>query len=347
MLFDLPDDDTLYRALQARDAGYAGQVYVCIAATGAFCCLTCPEPTPALEDCSFRDSIGACIEAGFRPCQHCAPLRAAALTDPVIAALLEALDAQPERRWSAQDLVLLGYALPTVRRSFKRHFGMTFLEMARQRRLREGFESAVLPGVTLAPQAGAFASVEGFRAGLTRLLGSAPARGQGLLCAYWVPTPLGDMVAVASHSHLHLLEFADRKALPAELQRLAKAAKGGIGIGRIAVIEQAQAELAQFFAGERAEFETPLFQEGSAFSGKVWAALRRIPAGEIRSYAQLAQAIDRPKATRAVARANGANQIALMVPCHRVIGADGALTGYGGGLWRKQRLLEIERCYLA
>lgn len=109
--------------------------------------------------------------------------------------------------------------------------------------------------------------------------------------------------------------------------------------------EQAGAELDAFFAGRSARFETPLFQEGSGFSRAVWAELRAIPPGTTRSYADIARQIGRPSATRAVARANGANQIALMVPCHRVLGADGGLTGYGGGLWRKQRLLEIERRY--
>ncbi|MBS4009429.1 MAG: methylated-DNA--[protein]-cysteine S-methyltransferase, partial [Roseovarius sp.] len=102
-------------------------------------------------------------------------------------------------------------------------------------------------------------------------------------------------------------------------------------------------ELADYFAGRSSCFLTPLAMAGSAFTKQVWAALREIPAGETRSYSDIARQIGRPTATRAVARANGANQIALMIPCHRVIGADGSLTGYGGGLWRKQRLIEIER----
>ena len=104
--------------------------------------------------------------------------------------------------------------------------------------------------------------------------------------------------------------------------------------------------MARFFAGESAHFNTPLALHGSEFTTAVWRALREIPAGETRSYGALAQALGRPSAVRAVAQANGANQIALVIPCHRVIGADGSLTGYGGGLWRKQRLLEIERGYL-
>jgi len=92
-------------------------------------------------------------------------------------------------------------------------------------------------------------------------------------------------------------------------------------------------------------FETPLVLHGSPFSRDVWQELLRIPAGQTRSYSDVARAIGRPDAVRAVARANGANQIALVIPCHRVLGADGALTGYGGGLWRKQRLIQVERQY--
>jgi len=96
------------------------------------------------------------------------------------------------------------------------------------------------------------------------------------------------------------------------------------------------------FAGNLRHFKTPLAPVGTPFSKSVWAKLREIPVGETRSYAQIARAIDRPTATRAVARANGANPIAIVVPCHRVIGSDGSLTGYGGGLWRKRWLIEHE-----
>ncbi|MBD9528499.1 bifunctional transcriptional activator/DNA repair enzyme AdaA [Paracoccus sp. PAR01] len=350
MLFDLPDHDTLYQALLARDARYDGQAYVCVASTGVFCRLTCPARKPLPENCSFHATIGACIEAGFRPCKRCHPLQAAANADPTIAALLRLLDDDPQRRWSERDLERMGYDLSTVRRSFKRHFAMTFLDMARQRRLREGFETLVDTGRVIAAQQDAgFDSPSAFRAAFARILGCAPAdlTQGGLLVADWIATPLGDMVAVCSQTHLHLLEFIERKALPTELQKLSETTPGGIGIGRNRITEQARSELQAFFDGRLPRFETPIHQPGSAFSREVWAELRRIPAGETRSYAQLAEAIGRPSATRAVARANGANQIALMVPCHRVIGADGSLTGYGGGLWRKQRLLEIEAQYRA
>jgi AraC family transcriptional regulator of adaptative response/methylated-DNA-[protein]-cysteine methyltransferase len=242
----------------------------------------------------------------------------------------------------------MGHDPSTVRRSFKRQFGLTFLEIARHRRLREGFDmlSQGRAVITAQHEAG-FESASAFREAFAKLLGCAPGalNPEAALRASWITTPLGDMLAVSGRTHLHLLEFIERKGLPRELERLRADTPGGLGIGRFAPTEQAAAELAEYFAGARPLFETPLALHGSAFSREVWHELRLIPAGETRSYLDIAKRIGRPSATRAVARANGANQIALLIPCHRVIGADGSLTGYAGGLWRKQRLLEIERQY--
>ncbi|MFN8947128.1 MAG: bifunctional transcriptional activator/DNA repair enzyme AdaA [Alphaproteobacteria bacterium] len=346
MLFDLPDQETLYAALLARDSRFDGQAFVCVSSTGVFCRLTCPARKPRVENCTFFATIGECISAGYRACKRCHPLQAAATADPNIVALLKALDESPDLRWSEAHVEELGFDHSTVRRSFKRQFGMNFLEMDRQRRLREGFETLARGGkVITAQHEASFESASAFRAAFARLLGRAPAdlRTGGRLRATWIPTPLGDMLAVSSPVHLHLLEFVDRKGLPAELARLMAAEKQGIGLGTLPPSEQAAAELADYFAARSDRITTPLACAASAFTQQVWDALRAIPVGETRSYSDIARQIGRPAAVRAVARANGANQIAVMVPCHRVIGADGSLTGYGGGLWRKQRLIEIER----
>lgn len=350
MMFDLPDPDTLYRALVARDPAYDGRAYVCVRTTGIFCRLVCPARNPLPQNCQFEATVGACIEAGFRPCKRCHPLGPMADADPAVARLLAALEARPEFRWTEGDVAAMGLDPSTVRRNFKRQFGMTFLEMARQRRLRDGFLTLSSGGKVIEAQLDAgFSSPSAFRAAFARLLGRAPGnlRREGLLLAEWIATPLGDMIAISSASHLHLLEFTDRRALKREVERLSGFAKGSLGLGSYPPGAQIKDELAQFFAGAGADFDTPLALHGSDFTRSVWDALRRIPAGETRSYSQIAREIGRPDAVRAVARANGANQIALVVPCHRVIGADGSLTGYGGGLWRKQRLLEIEMGYRA
>lgn len=346
MLFKLPDHDTLYDALLARDPGYDGRAYVGVRSTGVFCRLTCPARKPKSENCHFFDTAAGCIEAGFRPCKRCHPLAPAAESDKAVQSLLRALESNSAHRWSEKDIAQRGFDPSTVRRSFKRHFGITFLEMARLARVRDGFETLSSGGRVISAQLDAgFSSPSAFRTAFAKLLGTTPANftGDALLKADWIDTPLGAMVAVSDKSALHLLEFADRKALPTELQKLRTQVRGDLGIGRHAPTDQLESELSSFFQAKSERFDVPLALHGTAFTRDVWHALRDIPAGETRSYGDVARSIGRPSAVRAVARANGANQIAIVIPCHRVIGADGSLTGYGGGLWRKQKLIEIEQ----
>ncbi len=345
MLFALPPSDVLYQALLDRDPLYEGRAWVCVTSTRIFCRLTCPARKPLARNCVFHDTVAACLEAGFRPCKRCKPLETLAKADPAVVALTQALQADPSRRWTEADVAAMGHDPSTIRRMFKRHFGITFLDMARLARIRSGAEALRAEARVIDAQLDAgFESGSGFRAAFARILGRAPAsfRGGEALQADFIDTPLGAMIAVADQHALHLLEFFDRKALPAELKRLSARCNAPIGIGRFAPTDQIAAELAAFFAGEDVTFKTPLALAGSPFSRGVWAELRRIRPGETRSYAQLAAAISRPSAVRAVAQANGANVFAIVIPCHRVIGADGSLTGYGGGLWRKQWLLAHE-----
>jgi AraC family transcriptional regulator of adaptative response/methylated-DNA-[protein]-cysteine methyltransferase len=155
-------------------------------------------------------------------------------------------------------------------------------------------------------------------------------------------TPVGEMIAVADDRALHLLEFCDRTALASEMRRIERRV-GPVATGTTAVSTWVARELAEYFAGERTSFTLPIAQRGTPFTSAVWAALCEIPCGETRSYGELAAHLGRPSAVRAVARANGANQVAILVPCHRVIGADGSLVGYGGKLWRKRWLLDHEQ----
>ncbi|MEM9107367.1 MAG: trifunctional transcriptional activator/DNA repair protein Ada/methylated-DNA--[protein]-cysteine S-methyltransferase [Pseudomonadota bacterium] len=345
MMFDLDDDETLYAALLRRDPAYEGRAYVGVATTGIFCRLTCPARNPKRENCRFFETARECLEAGFRACKRCRPLDPPDSADPVVRCLLDALAADPLRKWSEADIVQSGHDPSTVRRHFKQHLGMTFLELARLSRLRDGFVTLSEGGrVVDAQQRAGFESSSGFRAAFAKLLGKAPGTftGREMLKADWIDTPIGAMIAITDERSLHLLEFVERRALPAEVKRLNKSVRGDLGIGRYAPTDQIEAELEAYFEGKLRHFETPVTLHGTAFTRQVWRELQRIPAGQTRTYSQLAKAIGRPSATRAVARANGANQLALIVPCHRVIGADGSLTGYGGGLWRKKRLIELE-----
>lgn len=347
-LFPLPPAATLYDALVRRDPAYEGRAFVGVATTGIFCRLTCPARKPLAENCRWFDSPAAALGAGFRPCRRCHPVAPEAEGDPVIARMLAALDARPDHRWTEADVVAEGLDPSTVRRAFRRHFGMSFLDYARQLRLREGVRGLTAGSPVIEAQLDAgFDSAAGFREAFARLFGHPPAQMQRAeargLVADWLDTPLGGMIAVADDSHLHLLEFTARKALGAELRRLSKAVGGRIGLGRSAITDATEAQLARYFTAESAAFDLPLAMHGTPFLREVWAELRRIPPGATVSYGELAARIGRPTAARAVARANGANQIAIVIPCHRVIGADGSLTGYAGGLWRKQALIGIEQ----
>jgi AraC family transcriptional regulator of adaptative response/methylated-DNA-[protein]-cysteine methyltransferase len=157
-----------------------------------------------------------------------------------------------------------------------------------------------------------------------------------------VPTPLGPMVAGATEEALCLLEFADRRMLETQLERVRKRLGAVVVSGETEVTRQVAEELESYFGGRLREFTVPLDTSGTELQEAVWAELRTIPYGSTRSYGEQARRVGRPEAVRAVARANGDNRIAIIVPCHRVIGADGSLTGYGGGLWRKRSLLELE-----
>ncbi len=345
LLFQRPKNETLYAALLARNSAYEGQIWVGVTSTGIFCRLTCPAPKPKPENCRWFDSIAACVAEGFRPCKRCHP---AGTPPPLVTALLANLEARPTKRWREADLIALGHDPSTVRRTFKRTFGVSFLDMARQRRLQAGMKTLASGGKVIEAQLDAgFESASAFRGAFATLLGVAPGemRKAARLQVDVVDTPLGPMVAVADQTHLYLLEFIDRKALRRELKTLAKDAKGDIGFGTPTPIQRISQELAQYFKGHLAYFQTPLATGGTPFARSVWEALRKIPAGETRSYSDIATVIGRPSAVRAVAQANGANRLAIVIPCHRVIGADGSLTGYGGGLWRKDRLISLEHSY--
>ena len=164
------------------------------------------------------------------------------------------------------------------------------------------------------------------------------------LIEYRYASPMGEMLAIASPAGLCLLEFVGQGGVARE-QAQVQAARGGAPArpGANALTEQLGRELAEYFAGQRQRFDVPLDLIGTPFQLRVWQALLAIPYGHTCSYGQQAQHIGRPTATRAVAAAHGQNKISIIVPCHRVIGSDGRLTGYGGGLPRKTWLLALER----
>ena len=164
-----------------------------------------------------------------------------------------------------------------------------------------------------------------------------------ILRSFWLESPLGPMLAVSDEESLYLLEFVERRGLEREIERLRINLKAKIIPGRTATIDFIEQELAEYFSGNLKEFKTPIQLLGFPFQQMVWQELMRIPYGKTRSYMAQAQLIEKSKATRAVANANGANQLAIIIPCHRIINSNGNLGGYGGGIQRKKWLIEHER----
>jgi AraC family transcriptional regulator of adaptative response/methylated-DNA-[protein]-cysteine methyltransferase len=158
-----------------------------------------------------------------------------------------------------------------------------------------------------------------------------------------VETDLGLMIAGATDKGVCMLEFADCKLLEFELRQLIAIFKAPLVQGDNPQFHTLRNQLEEYFKGKRRNFDISLDLAGTEFQKQVWLSLLKIPYGCTISYAKQAELLGKPSAVRAVANANGKNKISIILPCHRVIGADGSLTGYGGGIWRKKKLLEFER----
>ena len=342
----LPPTTEMYRALVERDASFEGLFYACVRTTGIFCRPTCHARKPKPENVEFAATIQDALHRGYRPCQLCEPMSVGTGAPNWLAPLLDEIRKQPDLRLRDEDLRDRGLDPVQVRRTFKRTFGMTF--QAYQRACRLGAAMKALHGGAATIDAGleaGFESDSGFRDAFARVFGDTPARARetALLTATWIETPLGPMLAIAGDDGLELLEFVDRRALETELRELRRALKAGIVPGEHPVLAQTREELREYFGGTRRAFGIPLKLQGSSFQLAAWRGLCEIPYGETRSYSDMARRVDSPGAVRAIGRVNGQNRIAIVVPCHRVIRADGSLCGYGGGRWRKQWLLDHER----
>ena len=187
--------------------------------------------------------------------------------------------------------------------------------------------------------------ISAFNAALKTLLQTKPVTGEPLYFNI-LQTPLGPMLAMAERRGLVMLEFLDRPILLREVEELRGRYGYLIGAGEHAHLLQISEELRRYFAGSLTRFEVPLHTPGSIFQNQVWEALRQVPYGTTCTYGEIALLLGKPGASRAVGLANGSNRMSIVLPCHRVIGADGSLTGYGGGKARKEFLLRLERVTL-
>jgi len=335
-------------AFRRKDPSFDGTFVVAVKTTGVFCRPVCRAKPARAENLEFFASADEAVRHGYRACKLCRPLeRVAPASLPRLMGLVEADPATPVRE---ADLRALGIDPATARRHFRAHCGMTFATYQRGRRVGAAIDAARrgAPAAEAMVRAG-FESPSGFREAVSKLTGATPrslSRSEPLLSMHlW--TPLGRMVALARDAGVVLLDFADRAGLGEDIRRLRSECGSG---GRPAAViprehphlRRLAGELEAYFRGALRDFTAPLDPRGTPFQRRAWDYLLGIPYGETRTYGEQAAAIDRAGAARAVGRANGSNLLCILVPCHRVVGAGGAVTGYAGGTARKRWLLKHE-----
>lgn len=339
-----------YQALLDKNIHYEGVFFVGVQTTGVFCRPTCPARKPKFENCEFYKNAQEALLASFRPCMRCRPLSHPNQVSDLVRTLVDSIEADPSRRWKDSDFEELSVDASTARRQFKKRFGMTFVEYARARRMGLAFKQIRAGDAVIEAQLNTgYESSSGFRDAFSKIMGAAPTKFEGqhtILKASWIDTRLGPMIAIADEAGIYLLEFIDRRGLEREVERLRIKTKAAIIPGVTDPIKSITLELESYFEGKLKEFKTPLNLLGSPFQKLVWDELMRIPYGQTRSYMAQSKAIGKNKAYRAVANANGANQLAIIIPCHRIINSNGDLGGYGGGITRKKWLLEHEASHV-
>jgi AraC family transcriptional regulator of adaptative response/methylated-DNA-[protein]-cysteine methyltransferase len=341
--------DARWQAVVARDRGADGRFVYAVRTTGIYCRPSCPSKRPRRERVQFFERAGQAEAAGFRPCRRCRPDtlpsgdRAVRLAEQV----RHLLDERPEGVGLDRLARSVGKSPYHVQRTFKRIMGVTPREYAAARRtalLKRELKSG--GSVSRAQYAAGFSSSSRLYEQATGRLGMTPGTyrdgGAGTRIGYTtVSTSLGTLLVAGTERGLCLVRFGTSSAaLARELHQEFPAAQVVADDPRVRLWAQVLAAQA---SGVKPSSLVPLDVQATAFQWRVWQELRRIPFGRTRTYRQVAQALGRPRAARAVARACATNPTALAIPCHRVVRADGALGGYRWGIERKQALLDGER----
>ncbi|HMT27768.1 MAG TPA: methylated-DNA--[protein]-cysteine S-methyltransferase [Bacteroidia bacterium] len=336
----------MYTALVNKDSAYEGTFIAAVKTTGIFCRPTCTARKPKSENVEFFTNTKEALLNGYRPCKVCKPLENPDQTPKFIQEILSEMSADPSLKFKDYDLIKRDIEPSQMRRWFLKHHGMTFHAFQRIFRINAALKK-IQSGESVTDTAfdSGYESLSGFNDSFKAVLGVSPKNSmyKMILDLARVETPLGPMYACADKEGICLLEFTDRKMLETEFKLLKKKFKADIVYGANKHLEQLKEELEEYFNGTRQTFSVALSLVGTEFQKQVWNELINIPYGTTRSYSQQATALGKQSAIRAIAQANGMNKISIVVPCHRVIGSHGQLTGYGGGLWRKKWLLDLER----
>jgi AraC family transcriptional regulator, regulatory protein of adaptative response / methylated-DNA-[protein]-cysteine methyltransferase len=339
--------DEKYTAIVRKDKTFEGLFVTAVKTTGVFCRPVCTARKPKPENVVFYTSAQEAIHHGYRPCRVCKPMELADTTPTQIQVLLQEVTENPQTRLTDADLKKRKIEPSQLRRWFQKNHNMSFHAFQRMIRINMAF-TKINTGETITASAfdSGYNSLSGFNERFRSLVGDAPstARDKTVINITRFSTPLGPMFACATEKGVCLVEFADRKMLEWELNDLKKRLNAVILPGENKHLDQVRREMEEYFTGKLKEFNTLLHPQGSEFQQSVWRALQKVSFGTTCSYSTLAGLLKQPNGVRAVASANGYNKISILIPCHRIIGANGNLTGYGGGLHRKKWLLDFERC---
>ena len=335
-----------YAAIGKQEAHFEGVFITAVKTTGIFCRPSCRARKPKLENVEFYDNVQQAMQGGYRPCKLCKPMLKMDVTPDYIQNIIKALHENPYLRLKDKDLKDQGLEPSHIRRWFKKHHNMTFQSYQRMLRINAAY-SSIKKGETITNSAfdSGYESLSGFNDSYKSIFGDSASqtKDKAIINIVRFTSPLGPMFACASSTGVCLMDFTDRKILEEEFKDLCKRLNAVILPGSNPHLDLLQQQLTEYFSGKRKTFSVPLHTPSTAFRESVWKVLQDIPYGKTRSYKQQAIALGNPKAVRAVAAANGQNRINIIIPCHRVIGADGSLTGYGGGLYRKKWLLDFEK----
>ena len=339
-------DSIMYQALIDKNSSFEGTFIAAVKTTGIFCRPTCTAKKPKLENVEFFKTTKEAILHGYRPCKVCNPLEMLNETPAFIKSLLLQISKNPSIKIKDWDIKQQNIDPNKVRRWFLKNHGITFHAYQRMFRINSAFKK-IQSGemVTSTAFDTGYESLSGFNETFKSIFGVSPtnSKQKQVIDITRLETPLGTMFTCAVEQGICLLEFSDRKMLETEFKTLAKLLNATIIQGVNKHFDLLQQQLEEYFAGHRKEFSVPLFTPGSDFQRTAWRILQEIPYGVTRSYQQQAIELKKPNAVRAVANANGMNRISILIPCHRIIGSGGQLTGYGGGIWRKKWLLDFEK----
>lgn len=335
--------DIWYQALLNRAEEFTGVFFVGVKTTGVFCISVCRARKPKRENVEFYTDFKSALDAGFRPCKVCRPTENASSAPDFIELALKLVREQPKERISDTELRQNGISPERVRRWFLQNHGITFQAFQRMQRVNVALQE-LKTGRSTTDVAfdNGYGSLSGFGYTCKKLTGSSPGTRKEIILIHRFTTPLGPMFVCATERGVCLLEFVDRRALETEFRDLQHLFRANIIAGENAHTRQAEKEMGEYFAGQRQSFDVALDTPGSEFQRRVWEGLQDIPFGDTAHYQALATEIGKPTAVRAVASANGANRVAIVIPCHRIIGKDGSMTGYGGGIARKAWLISHE-----